>query len=139
KELLIELMRKKEDEEKKLNEADQAYYNLRNALQERESELRHKIKSKEMVEHLLGEIKDRLNELKLQLAGMKERLSVEFKVDLDSIIDEPRTTETPLDELQEKNERMKKRLENIGEINPTAIEAFTEMKKRYEFILEQKN
>ena len=44
-----------------------------------------------------------------------------------------------LEELQEKNDRMKKRLENMGEINPTAIEAFTEMKKRYEFILEQKN
>ena len=27
----------------------------------------------------------------------------------------------------------------MGEINPTAIEAYTEMKKRYEFILEQKN
>jgi chromosome segregation protein len=34
---------------------------------------------------------------------------------------------------------MRKRLENMGEINPTAIEAYTEMKKRYEFILEQKN
>ena len=30
-------------------------------------------------------------------------------------------------------------MENIGEINPTAIEAFTEMKKRYDFIIEQKN
>jgi chromosome segregation protein len=64
---------------------------------------------------------------------------VEFKVDLDAIIDEPRTGDTPLEELQEKNERQRKRLENIGEINPTAIEAYTEMKKRYEFILEQKN
>ena len=34
---------------------------------------------------------------------------------------------------------MKKRLENLGEVNPTAIEAFDEMKKRYDFILEQKN
>ena len=34
---------------------------------------------------------------------------------------------------------MKKRLDNLGEVNPTAIEAFQEMKKRYEFILEQKN
>jgi chromosome segregation protein len=30
-------------------------------------------------------------------------------------------------------------MENMGDVNPTAIEAFTEMKKRYEFILEQKN
>ncbi len=133
------MLKNREEEERKLNEADQAYYNFRNALSDKESELRIKQKSKEQIDHLLNEIKDKLNELKLQLAGMKERLSVEFKVDLDVVLEEDRTTETPLEELQEKNDRMKKRLENMGEINPTAIEAYTEMKKRYEFILEQKN
>ncbi len=137
--LLVNMLQNKEAEEKQLNEADQEYYNIRNILTEKESELRHKQKSKEGIDHLLNEIKDKLTDLKLQLAGMKERLSVEFKVDLDIIIDEPRTGEVPLEDLQEKNERMKKRLENMGEINPTAIEAYTEMKKRYEFILEQKN
>lgn len=137
--ILVELLRRKEEEEKKLNEADQAYYNIRNILGEKESELRHKTKEKEQIEHLLAEIKDRLNELKLQLAGMKERLSVEFRINLDDIIDQPRTGEVPVEELQEKSDRMKKRLENLGEVNPTAIEAFQEMKKRYEFILEQKN
>ncbi len=137
--LVISLLQNKDAEEKKLNEADQAYYNLRNALAEKETALRHKQKSKEGIDTLLNEIKDKLTELKLQLAGMKERLQVEFRIDLDAIIDEPRTGEVPLEELQEKNERMRKRLENIGEVNPTAIEAYTEMKKRYEFILEQKN
>ncbi|HTR28915.1 MAG TPA: chromosome segregation protein SMC [Puia sp.] len=138
-EVLVGLLRKKDEEERRLNEADQAYYNLRNALGEKESELRHKVKEKEQIEHVLSSIKDRLNELKLQLAGMKERLSVEFRIDLDDIIDQPRTGDTPTEELQEKSDRMKKRLENLGEVNPTAIEAFQEMKKRYEFILEQKN
>jgi len=133
------LLQRKDEEEKILNEADQAYYNLRNILSERETELRQKVKAKEQVEHLLSDIKDRLNELKLQLAGMKERLQVEFRINLDEIIDQPRTGSTPVEELQEKSDRMKKRLENLGEINPTAIEAFTEMKKRYEFIVEQKN
>ena len=137
--LLIILLRNKEEEEKKLNETDQAYYNLRNQLNEKESELRHKIKDKEQVEHLLGEIKDRLNDLKLQLAGTKERLNVEFRIQLEDILDQPRTGDVPVEELQEKVDRMKKRLENLGEVNPTAIEAFQEMKKRYEFILEQKN
>jgi chromosome segregation protein len=136
---LLELLRTKDEEEKRLNEADQAYYNLRNALGEKESELRHKVKEKEQLEQLLGGIKDRLNELKLQLAGMKERLNVEFRINLDDIIDQPRTGETPVEELQERSDKMKKRLENLGEVNPTAIEAFQEMKKRYEFILEQKN
>jgi chromosome segregation protein len=136
---LLQLMHSKEEEERKLNESDQAYYNFRNELNEKESELRHKLKEKEMMEHLLGEIKDRLNELKLQLAGMKERMHVEFRINIEDIIDEPRTGDTPVEELQEKSDRMKKRLENLGEVNPTAIEAFTEMKKRYDFITEQKN
>ena len=137
-ESLLQLLKTKEAEEKNLNEADQAYYNLRNQLAEKESEIRHRIKEKEQVEHLLGEIKDRSNELKLQLAGMKERLIVEFRVNLEDILGEARTGEIPADELQEKCDRMKKRLENLGEVNPTAIEAFTEMKKRYDFIIEQK-
>jgi chromosome segregation protein len=136
---LILLLRLKEEEEKKLNEADQAYYRMRQGLNEKESSLRHLVKEKEQLEHLLGEIKDKLNELKLQLAGMKERLQVEFRINLDDIIDQPRTTEGEVSELQEKSDRMKKRLENLGEINPTAIEAFQEMKRRYEFILEQKS
>ncbi|MBL7762351.1 MAG: chromosome segregation protein SMC, partial [Chitinophagaceae bacterium] len=138
-EALYTLLKNKEEDELRLNETDQAYYNLRNHLSEKESELRHKVKEKEMIEHLLGEIKDKLNELKLQLAGTKERLNVEFRIQLEDILDEPRTTELTTEELQEKADRMKKRLENLGEVNPTAIEAFTEMKKRYDFILEQKN
>ncbi|HEX7903153.1 MAG TPA: chromosome segregation protein SMC, partial [Chitinophagaceae bacterium] len=136
---LVEMMRRREEEQTILNEADQAYYNLRNLLSEKESELRHKVKDKEQVEHLLAAIKDKLNDLKLQLAGTKERLDVEFRIKLEDILDQARTTETALEELQEKADRMKKRLENLGEVNPTAIEAFTEMKKRYEFIVEQKN
>ncbi len=136
---LVELLRNKEAEELKLNEADQAYYSLRTALQEKESTLRLQIKSKELMDQLINEIKDKLNNLKLQLAGTKERLSVEFKVELEEILDLGRQTEATLEELQADVEKMKKRLENMGEVNPTAIEAYTEMKKRYDFILEQKN
>lgn len=136
---LLLLLQQKEEEQRKLSEADQAYYNIRNALAAKESELRHKVKDKEMVDQLLTAIKDQVNELRLQLAGIRERLSVEFRVDIDDILDEPRKSEESQENLQLACDRMKKRLENIGEVNPTAIEAFQEMKKRYEFILEQKN
>jgi len=133
------LLHSKEENEQKLNEADQAYYNFRNTINEKESLLRHKVKDREHAEHLLGEIREKLNEIKLQLAGMKERLHVEFRISLEEILDEPRANETTVDELQEKTDRLKKRLENLGEINPTAIEAFEEMKKRFDFIADQKN
>lgn len=136
---LLELMRSRETEEKQLNEADQAYYLMRNLLAEKESELRYKQKNKEQTDQALNNIKDQLNELKLNVSGTRERLYVEFKINIDDILDQPRTSETPVEELDEKAQRLKKRMENLGEVNPTAIEAFEEMKKRYDFILEQKN
>lgn len=136
---LYELMLQKETDEKALNDADRHYYAHRNSLQDRESALRLKIKAKENVDHLLEQIKDELNNLKLQLAGIKERLDVEFRINIEDILDQERENDTPTEELQAAADRMKKRLENLGEVNPTAIEAFQEMKVRYEFILEQKN
>lgn len=137
-EVLVQLLRSRGEDKQALDEADQAYYNFRNKLSEKESGLRLKSREKENADHLLAAIKDKLNDLKLQLAGTKERLNVEFKIQLEDILDEARTSEAALEELKEKADRLKKRLENLGEVNPTAIEAFTEMKKRYEFIVEQK-
>ena len=56
------MLRNKEEEEKKLNEADQAYYLERNNLSEKETSSETLIKQKENAEHILGEIKDRLND-----------------------------------------------------------------------------
>ena len=136
---LVDFYKRKDVDGKTLNDADQAYYNLRNSLNEKESELRHQIKDKEQIDQLLGMVKDKINELRFQLAGIKERLNVEFNVDIEKILDEPRESDESLEDLQAGCDKMKKRLENIGEVNPTAIEAFIEIKKRYDFILEQKN
>jgi chromosome segregation protein len=111
---------------------------MRNTISAQESELNRKRREKENAETLLSGIKDKLNDMKLQLSGMKERLSVEFRVNLDEILDEARTGEATVEELNQEAERMTKRLENMGEVNPTAIEAYTEMKARHDFIVEQK-
>lgn len=137
--LLLTLMRRKEEEERILNEADQTYHTAKNILNDKEVLLRQHTKSKEQLEQTLSNLKDKTNALKLQLASVKERLSVEFKINIDDILEEARKDDTSLEELQAATDRMKKRLENMGEINPTAIEAYEEMKKRYDFIVEQKN
>lgn len=136
---LYNLLSRKESDERALNEKDRAYYELRNAVSAAESALSQKRREKESADALLSGIKEKLGEMKLQLAGMKERLQVEFRVSLDEILDQPRNTEQSVAELNAEAERLKKRLENMGEVNPTAIEAFTEVKARHDFIVEQKN
>lgn len=136
---LYELLTKKDTEERALNEKDRAYYEMRNVISAQEGQLNQKRREKEQAEMLLNGIKDKLNDMKLKLAGMNERLSIEFKVNLDEILDQARTGTQGVDELNAEADRMKKRLENMGEINPTAIEAYTEIKARHDFIVEQRN
>jgi chromosome segregation protein len=136
---LYELLQKKEADEKGLSEKDRVYYELRNAISEHESKISRQRREKEQAETLLNAIKEKLNEMKLQVARMKERLSVEFKVDLEVILEEGRKNDMTVDELNAEADRMKKRLDNMGEVNPTAIEAYGEIKVRHDFIVEQKS
>ena len=136
---LYELMSRKENEEKALNEKDRAYYAMRNNVTAQEGQLNQKRREKEHAEALLNGIKEKLSTMKVQVAGMNERLQIEFKVVLDEILDQPRTGTQSIEELTADSEKMKKRLENMGEVNPTAIEAYTEMKVRNDFIVEQRD
>jgi chromosome segregation protein len=141
---LYKLMQRKNAEEKTLNEKDRSYYEFRNAVAASESALSQKRREKEQADALLNGIKDKLGEMRLQLAGMKERLQVEFKVSLEEILEQPRrevlklAADAGVDELTAEADRLKKRIESLGEVNPTAIEAFTEVKARHDFIVEQK-
>lgn len=136
---LYELLSRKEGEEKDLNEKDRAYYEMRNNISAQEGQMNQKRREKEQAETLLMGIKEKLGAMKLQVAGMNERLSIEFKVSLDDILEEPRTGEQTIEELTADTEKMKKRLDNMGEVNPTAIEAYSEMKVRHDFIVEQRD
>ena len=137
--LLQERSFQREAAQQKLNESNQAFQDLKNKVGEMEKSLRLMQRSKSEVEDGLSGLREELNQLKLQLAGMKERLDVEFKINLDDILDEERSGEESIETLKMQTEKYKKRLDNMGEINPTAIEAFQEMKKRYDFISTQKN
>ncbi len=136
---LSELLVKKETDEKVLNDTDRAFYQLRQNIEKQDGHINQKRREKEQVETILLGIKDKLNAMKLQVAGISERLNIEFKVVLNDILDEARTTNHTVKELTDDAEKLKKRLDNMGEINPTAIEAFNEIKTRHTFITEQKN
>ena len=90
---------------------------------------------------MLLELHNQLNETKLELSSTKERLSVEFDIDIETIlnsedeVDDQRSVE----ELQEAVSKIKEKIERIGPINPMALEAFDEIKERHEFITAQKD
>lgn len=138
-ESLIAFYSDKKQIEDSVANAEKEYYSTKNIINELDSKIRTSAKSKEQIDILLNEIRDKNNNLKLELTSLKERLAIEFRVDIDTIIDKEKSGEFNFEELQQKVERLKNRLDNYGEINPMAVEAFTEMQQRFDFITNQKN
>ena len=135
---LVQRYEDKKDLEATIGAKEATYYGSRGNVAETENKIKDLQKKKENSDGILNDIKDRLNDLKVELAGTKERLWVEFQVELDSILDNEPPEEVSLEELRERVDANKRRLENFGEVNPMAVQAYEEMKARYEFIKTQR-
>jgi chromosome segregation protein SMC, common bacterial type len=140
---LIELYAEKEGIEAGVTEAEKDYYISRGLIDETDQKIRSLQKSKESHDLLLQELQQSINEIKLKMTSMKERLSVEFELDLDQLMEEnPALDEEFVDfaeeDLRALVQKQKEKLEKIGPINPMAMEAYDEIKERHTFIQSQK-
>ncbi|MEX2513741.1 MAG: chromosome segregation protein SMC [Cyclobacteriaceae bacterium] len=141
---LIELYSEKENIEIGVNEAEKDYYAARGLIEGHEKAIREIQRNKETVDELIMEIKQSVNEVNLKMNGLKERLSVEFELDLDRLMEEDPEMESAYKDkteasIKEEAQKAKERLEKIGPINPMAMEAYDEIKNRNQFITEQRD
>ena len=142
---LIALYAQKDEMEHGLNEAEKDYYTSRGNIDQVEKDLRNIQHQKDNIDSLLMQLQNELNESKLELNSVKERLSVEFNVVMDEIITQ--ISEEESKELAEEDEeklrgsvaRLRERLDTMGPINPMAMEAYNEIKERNDFIITQKD
>lgn len=139
---LIDLYKEKESIEQGVNEAEKDYYATRGYIDEIDKNLRNIHAKKENTDSLLMEFQNKANELKLEMSAVKERLSVEFEVDIADLKEDEESpieaAQLPMEELIEKTTRFKTILDKIGPINPMAMEAYDEIKERHIFISDQK-
>ena len=138
---LISMYAQKEEFEDAVKEAEEKYYTSRGSITESENNVNVLRRNKEQSNIISYEIKDQKNTIKLELNALKERLSVEFAIDISSLIDEDIPDDQQgesEDELRVKTERIKRQLDEFGAVNPMALEAYQEMTQRYTFIQEQK-
>lgn len=138
---LLSLYEEKDIIEQGVREAEQDYFAARGSIAQAEKEIRELRRRREIADQLIGEMNNRLNEARLQMASLKERLSVEFEIDLEAVMNVPDLVLSDLSEdfLREEQQKCKERMERIGAINPMAMEAYNEIKARYDFINEQRN
>jgi len=143
---LIGLYDEKESIELAVNEAEKDYYAARGEIDDIDKSEREIQRAREQIDTVLMELQNTLNETKLELNAVKERLSVEFNINLDDIMESNEVAEEQEetddikdeDQLREQVTRIKDKLERMGPINPMALEAYEEIKERNDFINTQK-
>jgi chromosome segregation protein len=135
---LLEMYAQKEELEKAAQQAEHEYYSWKGQITEAENNISILRRKKDNVEVIESELRDKRTNLRVDLNALKERLSVEFNIDIEELLD----AETPVgeneDDLREKTDKLKKQLDDFGAINPMAVEAYNEMNERYTFIQAQK-
>ena len=121
-----------------LSNQESDYYNLKEGITTIEDSIRDKNKTKQLIEQTIMSKKDLLSDLKMKLNVLKERLSIEFHINTEEFSTNLELPETPKEDLNDRLEKVKRRIENFGEVNPMAEEAYNEMKERFDFITTQK-
>lgn len=136
---LIAMYAQKEALEKGLHEAEQQYYAMRGNINKKEEEIGSFRKRKDQIDILTTEIKDKKTSLKLELNALKERLAIEFEIDINDLLDNEQSQHIESEEeLRNRTEKLKKQLEEFGAINSMAMEAYQEMNERYTFIQKER-
>ena len=135
---LLEMYSQKEELEKATQEAEQEYYKLRGKITETEDAIGALRRKKDQAEVIENELKDQRNNLRIELNALKERLSVEFNVDINDLPETEIAGDENEEQLRQRTDKLKNQLDDFGAINPMAVEAYNEMNERYEFIQNQK-
>ena len=135
---LIQLYSEKETLDAVVNSVETDYFKTRGFIDELESRIRNVRHHREQSDQIALAIREKTTELKIQLNSLKERLNVEFNIDINLILEKDPSPDLNEEELREKVNKQKSQLDNYGPINPMAIEAYTEIKERHTFIISQK-
>lgn len=141
---LLAFYEEKETIEQGVNEAEKDYYKSRNDINEAEISIKQTQQKREAHDNELMATQNKLNETKLSLTSIKERLSVEFNVNIDQLLLGAKDDEEALGsglselELKSKVEITKGKLTSMGPVNPMALEAYEEIKERFDFITTQR-
>jgi chromosome segregation protein len=130
----------KEVLEAELEKYENDYYTLKSHIDNDDKELKDLQVKKDNNLLLIDELKSNIYNNELELNSVVQRISVEFDIELKNCkIDESFIESLSIDKLKKRQEKLKIKIEKIGQINPLAMEAYDEIKERHDFISKEKN
>jgi chromosome segregation protein len=117
-----------------LSEAEQDYFTAKNVITSLDDQLKNLNKTQSILQQSIQVLKDRYSEQKFQIQSVAERVKIEFNVSINDIIDQSFDPDVDFETLNDDLEKIKIRMSSYGDINPLAVEAYHEMKLRYDNI-----
>jgi chromosome segregation protein len=135
---LISMYKQKEEMELALQENEKDYYRNKESINDLESNLGTLRKQKDEADLISNTFRENKTNLKIELNSLKERLAVEFDIDITDILDDEPPGDEKEEEVGENAAKLKKQIDEFGAINPMAMEAYQEIEERFKFITSQK-
>lgn len=135
---VLQMYAQREEQQNQLNTLEAAYYKVRGDADVLEKDVRTQQRLRDQCNELLRQIEQERNRLDLQFLSVKERLYSECNVEIDTLLEQEPNTDDPKS-LQDRLDKLRKQLDNYGEINHLAIEAYKELDERNQFIQAQRN
>jgi chromosome segregation protein len=136
---LIDLYGLKSDNQAYLTAAEEDYYKSRGTINEIEENIRQYNRQTNQTQQIISNLKDGFNDVKMKLTSIGERLKIEFEMSINDLMNQSPNPELDRKQLEEAVGKLRGRLNNYGEINPMAVEAYDEMSERHIFIKEQRD
>lgn len=129
----------KKEKEAALSGVEQSYFKARNEIHELENKQRENFRKQQDLQVLVNRLKEKFNDVKFEITAIGERLRAEFGIGVNEVINQEPNPVYQTETLERDVNNLKRRLDNYGEINPMAIEAYNEIKERHDTIASQRD
>jgi len=139
---ILDLYQVKKEKESATEALENALAVCKSSINQVDQNIRAERRKKDDLENERNTIKDKTSSIKIELLSLRERMEVEFGIQLADLTEDILETlepETSLDDLTLRVSKTREKIHSFGEVNPMAVEAYNELKERYDFIQAQKN
>ncbi len=129
----------KKEKEAALSAVEQTYFKARNEIHELENKQRENFRQQQDLQGLVNRLKEKFSDVKFEITAIGERLRAEFGLGVNDVINQEPDPAYQRESLEREVNNLKRRLDTYGEVNPMAIEAYNEIKERYDTIAGQRD
>lgn len=131
---LKDLYSEKQGFQSTLSDAEQNFLRAKNVISELEEQIKNLIRNQNQLQHTIQNLKDQFSEQKFQIQSIGERLRIEFQVSINDYINNPVNTDKDFSQMEDELSKFRTKLQSYGDVNPLAVEAYNELKERFDMI-----